>query len=326
MKLARLVFLALILGLTLSKLKASQKKSESGSNNAHMGQVTTEVETKDSTGTNGNKVNEKKTTVAETITKKIKMTDLRSILFWTPKDLRVSLCAKTGAITINDIITEYSKLKDTTLFSLEDTEYLRFNELFSSKDPTAVVADEDEQSLANRFSLTYDWVSINQAQVDNAIPQIIKNTIYNTSIGLPINDPLTNIAILRTVRHVKKCFRGFVLKRFRGREINKVVDADGKTSRVFLIFVATCRDKGNIEIFSFAAKKNVAYRQPDKVTTENKHFCTKFLVHWLALNYKNIFNTCPAATETLTSFSQSTKVTSGFEVVQTATSSKQTSS
>ncbi len=313
MRLQRLVLLVLVLGLALAKLQVSQKNAGTNGATSHKQAVTTTTSTSESNqfkGKKGNTVDEQvQTDTTTTVDKKVVMTDLSSILFWTPKELRDKLGNSTGELSLQKIIEEYANVK-SELFALKDEQYLKFNELYSTTD-------------ANKFNLTYDWVTVNSLQIYDALPQVIFNTIYNQSIGLE-KTRFSEIAANRTIRHVRDCKRGFVLKRFRGRDINKVVsEAEGvyQTSKVFLILLVSCRRKEAIEIFSFAAKKTTTWRNKSQANEENRKFVTRFLVNWLALNFKNIFNTCPNATETITSFSQASSYSSGSEAVFTAQTS-----
>ena len=313
MRLQRLVLLVLVLGLALAKLQVSQKNAGTSGATSHKQAVTTTTSTSESNqfkGKKGNTVDEHvQTDTTTTVDKKVVMTDLSSILFWTPKELRDKLGNSTGELSLQKIIEEYANVK-SELFALKDEQYLKFNELYSTTD-------------ANKFNLTYDWVTVNSLQIYDALPQVIFNTIYNQSIGLE-KTRFSEIAANRTIRHVRDCKRGFVLKRFRGRDINKVVsEAEGvyQTSKVFLILLVSCRRKEAIEIFSFAAKKTTTWRNKSQANEENRKFVTRFLVNWLALNFKNIFNTCPNATETITSFSQAASISSGSEAVLTAQTS-----
>jgi 23S rRNA U2552 (ribose-2'-O)-methylase RlmE/FtsJ len=314
MKLQRLVLLVLVLGAALGRLQGSEKNAAESGASAHKQSVTTTTSTTESNqfkGKKGNTVDESvKTDTTTTVNKKVVMTDLSGILFWTPRELRNRLGNFTGEMTLQKIIEEYASVK-SELFALQDSQYLKFNELFSTTD-------------ANKFNLTYDWVTVNSLQIYDALPSVIYNTIYNQSVGLA-KTQLSEIAANRTIRHVRDCKRGFVLKRFRGRDVNKLVsEAEGvyQTSKVFLILLVSCKKKEAIEIFSFAAKKTTTWRNKSQATEENRKFATRFLVNWLALNFKNIFNTCPAATEVLNSFSQTTSLVSGSEVVASAQASK----
>jgi hypothetical protein len=301
MRLQRLVLLVLVLGLALSKLQVSEKNAAASGKSAHKDSTTTTTSTTESNqfkGKKGNTVDEQvQTDTTTTVDTKVVMTDLSGILFWTPKELRERLGNYTGEMTLQKIIEEYVNIK-SELFTLNDNQYLKFNELFSTTD-------------SNKFNLTYDWVTVNSLQIYEAIPQIVYNTVYNQSIGLE-KTLQSEIAVNRTIRHVRDCKRGFVLKRFRGRDINTVVsEAEGiyQTSKVFLILLVSCAKKEAIEIFSFAAKKTTTWRNKSQANEENRKFATRFLVNWLALNFKNIFNTCPDAQETITSFSQTTTET-----------------
>jgi hypothetical protein len=303
MRLQRLVLLVLVLGSALTKQQVSQKIERAGGASSHKQAVTTTSSTTDKNefkGKKGNTVNEEvQTNTTTTVDKKVTMTDLSGILFWTPRELRNKLGNFTGEMALQKIIEEYVNVK-SELFALKDEQYLKFNELFSTTD-------------ANKFNLTYDWVTVNSLQIYDAIPQIVFNTVYNTSVGLE-KTQLSEIAVNRTIRHVRDCKRGFVLKRFRGRDVNKVVsEADGvyQTSKVFLILLVSCKKKEAIEIFSFAAKKTTTWRNKSQANEENRKFATRFLVNWLALNFKNIFNTCPNATETITSYTQSASASPG---------------
>lgn len=283
MKRLSVVILVIIIGMSLAKLQTSAKNGQSAAHLQAVGSKTTTA-TAITTTTSTSSSSSFASGSAATATS-AKMTNLKQILFWTPKKLRYTLGNFTGTITLSKIIEEYAKEKKD-LFTLLPEKMVTFNELFSTPD-------------ANKFNLTYDWTSVNSLQLIQAVPAIINSTVYNESIGMQ-RSPLTDIAIQRTIRHIRNCKRGFVLKRFRGKDINKqyitLPNNTVVTSKVFMILLATCRNKNDIEIFSFAAKKSTAVRQTGQPSDSTKKLSTWFIVRWLAANFKNIFTTCPNAT------------------------------
>lgn len=313
MGLRNIILLAIIVGISLAKAEHLNLKPKVNQETAHKkNDKTTEVEVKETaekntfTGSKGQTVSEDvniKDTTIKTRETNVKMISVASILFWTPKQLRYTLGNYTGVISLKSIVNEYAKSKPA-LFNLLKADFFKFNELFTTADSTD-------------FDFSYDWLNMRQDDVELFLPVMIKNTIYNKSIGLLETPKLTDVAIVRTIRHIKNCKRGFVLKRFRGKDINKIYQTSNgvtTTKKAFFMVIASCRDPNNIEVFSFAAKKDFSFKSPYQVNANTKAFSIRFMVRWLSNNWKLIFGDATCQTGTIKeSFSTRFNYTAGTE-------------